>query len=383
MAPVTEHQGSFLSRISRCNQIVSMDVNHEQELEELEDFQKHVAERFTELLSPSSITTAADSSESDPILSIQWLRKLLDAFLSCESEFLSVLTSNPVQISKPPLDKLLPEMLDRIVKALDICTAVVNGVDSVRQSQRLAEIAVTALKQQPLSDGSVRRAKRALTSLLAGLNADHKDKNSGSSGSGGSGRRITSKQWSSFGRRSGGGGGGGGWCVSKNWSAAKQIQAMTANLVAPRGGEASPIYIMNGVMVMVMWTLVVAVPCQTSNGLTVHLPLPKNQVWASAAASIHERIGEELKRKEKRCVGGGLIDEMQRMERIGLKLMEFSEGFRFNGEEEVVAEVAEMEEICRKMEEGLEGLQRQVREVFHRLVKSRSEILEAIDHNNI
>nr|AAM62975.1 unknown [Arabidopsis thaliana] len=371
MAPATEHQSSFLSRLSRRNQVVSMEVNHEQEQEELEDFQKHVAERFAELLPPS------DSPESYPILSIQWLRKLLDVFMSIESEFHSVLTSNPSQISKPPLDKLVPEMLDRIVKALDICTAVVNGVDSVRQIQRCAEIAVTALKQTPLSDGSVRRAKRALTSLLAALNAD---KNSGSSG-GGSGRRSSTDQWSSFGRRSGGssgGGGGGAGCVSKNWSAAKQIQAMTANLVAPRGGEASPMYIMSSVMVMVMWTLVVAVPCQTSNGLMVHVPLPKNQVWASAAVSISERVGEEMKRKETR--GGGLMEEMQRMERIWLKLMEFSEGFRFNGEEDVVAEVAEMEEICRKMEDGLEGLQRRVREVFHRLVKSRSEILEVIDH---
>ncbi|XP_010455536.1 PREDICTED: uncharacterized protein LOC104737129 [Camelina sativa] len=367
MAPVTEHQSSFLSRLSRRNQVVSMDVNHEQELEELEDFQKHVAERFAELLPQPP---PSDSPESHPVLSIQWLKKLLDVFMSCESEFHSVLTSNPSQISKPPLDKLVPEMLDRIVKALDICTAVVNGVDSVRQIQRLAEIAVTALKQTPLSDGSVRRAKRALASLLAALNAD---KNSG----GGSGRRSTSEQWSSFGRRSGGSGGGGG-CVSKNWSAAKQIQAMTANLVAPRGGEASPIYIMSSVMVMVMWTLVAAVPCQTSNGLLVHLPLPKHQVWASAAVSISERIGEEMKKKETRC--GGLMEEMQRMERIGLKLMEFSEGFRFNGEEDVTAEVAEMEEICRKMEDGLEGLQTRVREVFHRLVKSRSEILEVIDH---
>ncbi|CAN6972555.1 unnamed protein product [Brassica rapa subsp. trilocularis] len=360
MAPVTEHQGSFLSRISRRNQIVSMDVNHDQELKEVEDFQKHVAQRFTELLSPSE--------ESDPILSIRWLRKLLDAFMSCESGFQSVLTANPAQISKP----LVPETLDRIVKALDICTAVVNGVDSVRQSQRLAEIAVTALKQQPLSDGSVRRAKRALTSLLAALNAD---KNSGGSGR----RATTTEQSSSFGRGSGGGG-----CVSKNWSASKQIQAMAANLALPRGGEASPMFIMSSVMVMVMWTLVAAVPCQASNGLTVHLPLPRHQVWASAAASIQERIGEELKRKEKRCGGGGgLMEEMQRMERVGLKLMEFADGFRFDGEEEVKAEVEEMEKICRKMEDGLDGLQRQVRQVFHRLVKSRSEILEAIDHCNI
>ncbi|XP_010538810.1 PREDICTED: uncharacterized protein LOC104813026 [Tarenaya hassleriana] len=389
MAPATESQSSFLSRISiRRNQIVSMEVNHEQELQELESFQKYVAGRFSELLCPpplsaGNIDAGANSPPSDPILSISWLRKLLDVFMSCEAEFKTVLITgpgpgpgpgrDPFQISKPPLDRVVPEMLDRVVKALDICTAVVNGVDSVRDCQRLAEIAVTALKQRPLSDGSVRRAKRALTSLLNALNPEEKGSRNGS---GSSGRRTTERSWS-FSRRNGGG------YVSKNWSAAKQIQAMTANLIAPRGTEASspaalPVHIISTIMVLVMWVLVAAVPCQTSNGLPTHLPLPKHQSWASAAINIHDRIGEEIKRKERRGGGfsGGLMEEMQRMERIGMGLMEFAEGFR--SAEEVAEKVAEMEEVCRRMEE-LDGLQRQVREVFHRMVRSRTEILEALD----
>lgn len=394
MAPATDHQGSFLSRISiRRNQIVSMDLNHEQELEELEFFQKHVAERFSELItspspppSSSSYAVAAVSQPSDPILSIPWLENLLDVFMSCEAEFKAVLSTT--QISKSPsLERVLPELLDRILKALDLCNAVVNGIDSVRQSRRLAEIAVTALKQRPLCDGSVRRAKRALTSLLIGLNADERrDRNSGGSGCSNQ-RRTTSRSWS-FGPRSNVTGGGSSGHVSKNWSAAKQIQAMVANLVLPRGAEASgpamPVYIMSSVIVLVMWVLVAAVPCQTSSVLVAPLPLPKHQSWASAAVNIQERIGEELKRKEKRCGGGGgLMEEMQRMERIGLSLMEFAERFRFPAdeeeEEEVAEKVDEMEEICRGMEVGLEDLQRQVRQVFHRLVRSRIEIVSVLD----
>ncbi|KAL1222617.1 Protein ROH1A [Cardamine amara subsp. amara] len=391
MAPATEFQGSFLSRISiRRNQIVSMDVNHEQELEELDYFQKHVAERFSDLLSsPSPPSSSSDavfvSQPSDPILSIPWLQNLLDVFMSCEAEFKAVLSTT--QISKSPvLERVLPEMLDRILKALDICNAVVYGIDSVRQSRRLAEIAVTALKQRPLCDGSVRRAKRALTRLLVGLNADGRDRSGCSSN-----RRTTSRSWS-FGQRSNVtvGGGGSSGHVSKNCSAAKQIQAMVSNLVVPRGAEASgpamPVYIMSSVMVLVMWVLVAAVPCQTSSVLVAPLSLPKHQSWASATVSIQERIGEEMKRKEKRCGGGGgggLMEEMQRMERIGLSLMEFAEKFRFPAEEEEEEEVAEkvdeLEEICRRMEVGLEDLQGQVRQVFHRLVRSRIEIVSVLD----
>ncbi|XP_018460834.2 protein ROH1 [Raphanus sativus] len=280
----------------------------------------------------------------------------------------------------------MTEMLDRILKALDICNAVVNGIDSVRQSRRLAEIAVTALKQRPLCDGSVRRAKRALASLVVGLNGDVKDRSNGSSSS--SNKRTTSRSWS-FGPRSNVAVGGSSGHVSKNWSATKQIQGMVANLVLPRGAEASgaamPVYIMSSVMALVMWVLVAAVPCQTSNVLVAPLQLPKHQSWASAAVNIQEKVGEEMKRKEKRfgCGGGGLMEEMQRMEKIGLSLLEFTERFRFPAEEEEAEEVAEkveeMDEICRGMEVGLEDLQRQVREVFHRLVRSRLEIVSLLD----
>ncbi|CAN6921830.1 unnamed protein product [Brassica oleracea] len=381
MPPATEFQGSFLSRISiRRNQIISMDVNHEQELEELEYFQKHVSDRFSELISPSS--------PSDQILSIPWLQNLLDVFMSCETEFKGVLST--VRISKSPsLERLLSEMLERILKALDICNAVVNGIDSVRQSRRLAEITVTALKQRPLCDGSVRRAKRALASLVVGLNDDVKVRNNGSGGSSNQ-QRTTFRSWS-FGQRSNVtvvGGGGSSGHVSKNWSATKQIQGMVANLVLPRGAEASgpamPVYIMSSVMALVMWVLVAAVPCQTSNVLVAPLQLPKHQSWASAAVNIQERVGEEMKRKEKRFGGGGgLMEEMQRMEKIGLSLLEFTERFRFPAEEteegEVAEKVEEMDEICRGMEVGLEDLQRQVREVFHGLVRSRLEIVSLLD----
>ncbi|XP_065858346.1 protein ROH1A [Euphorbia lathyris] len=388
MPPTTESQPSFLGRISiRRNQVISMDGNHEQELEDLELFQRHVSDRFTHLLSPPEDATTDHST--DHLMSISWLRKLVDVFLCCEAEFKAVLIMgrDPSQICKPPLDRLIPELLERAVKALDICNAVSSGVDSVRQCLKFAEIAVAALEQQPIGDGQVKRAKKALSSLLALMAADDKDFHH---------CKGAERTWS-FGRRGSNSGSNKeraagnfrslSMIVAKNWSASKQIQAMSANLVAPRGGEptglASPVYIMSSVMVFVMWALVAAMPCQERNGLANHFQIPKQYTWAQSMIGLQEKIGEEWKKKEKKG-STGLLDEMQRMEKLAQSLIEFAEGFQFPVEtekmDEVTAQVTELAEVTRRMEEGLVPLQMQVREVFHRIVRSRTEVLELLDH---
>ncbi|KAG2302884.1 hypothetical protein Bca4012_061214 [Brassica carinata] len=388
MRPAQDNQGSFLGRISiRRNQFT--DVNTEQEQEDLELFQKHIADRFTELLSPppppqppsDETNTAASVPATEQIMSVTWLRKLMDVFLCCEAEFKAILLMgrDPTQISKPPFDRLVPEMLDRSIKALDICTAVVNGIDSVRHYQRLAEIAVAALEQRPLGDGNVRRAKRALSNLLIALSIEDKENVSG--GGRGGGSSAASKGGATIGQLK-----SSSWAVGRNWSAAKQIHAMTANLAPPRGNEAAglplPMFIMSTVTVFVMWVLTAAVPCQERAGLANHLPVPKHLNWAQSLVGIHEKIGDEWKKKEKKG-SAGLMEEMTRMEKLGHSLVEFADGFHYPAEKEAAesaaAQVAEMAEICRRMEEELVPLQQQIREVFHRIVRSRAEILEVLE----
>ncbi|CAI0417111.1 unnamed protein product [Linum tenue] len=381
--PATEFQPSnFLTRIStRRNQITAMDPNHELELEDLELFQRNVSDRFADLL---------DHPGDNGLLSISWLRKLVDAFLCCEAKFKVVLIMGrePTQLTKPPLDRLMPELLDRAVKALDICNAVSVGVESVRHCQRLAEITVAALENQnPIGDGQVKRARKALGALVASL--EEKDH-------GGSHYKTPERSWS-FGRR------GAtaavkdrptatfrslSMIVGKNWSAAKQIHAMWANLVAPRGAElnglALPVYIMNVVMVFVMWALVAAVPCQDRVGLPLHIQIPRQFAWAHSLNGLQEKIGEEWKKKEKKG-SAGLLEEMQKMEKLSQGLIEFADGFQFPVEEEgkleeVAAQVKEMAEVCRRMDEGLVPLQQQIRDVFHQAVRSRSEMMELLEH---
>ncbi|KAK7358578.1 hypothetical protein VNO77_00512 [Canavalia gladiata] len=380
-ATTENNQGSFLGRISiRRNQVMSMDGTHDQELEELELFQRHVCDRFSELLSSTT-----DDPSGDALLSISWLRKLLDEFLCCEAEFKAVLMMgrDPSQMAKPPLDKLIPELVDRVVKSLDVCNAVNLGIDAVKNLQRLAEIAVAALDQTPIGDGQVRRAKKALNSLITAMIHEDKDGAKGTERSRSFGRRggnssSNNNNNKSFRSLS--------WTMARNWSAAKQIHSMASNLAAPRGGESSglalPVYIMSTVMVFVMWTLVAAIPCQDRNGLPTHFPFSRQVGWAQPMVGLQEKIAEEWKKKEKKG-SVGLLEEMQRMEKLGQSLIEFADSFQFPAEterlDEVKAQVEELGDICKKMEEGLEPLQQQIREVFHRVVRSRTEFLLLLD----
>ncbi|KAI3522592.1 hypothetical protein L1887_00500 [Cichorium endivia] len=400
--PPTDHHGSFLNRISiRRNQVVSMDINHEQELEGLELFHKYVSDRFIQLLPPQSSLLPIAEDEipvidtSETFLSIAWFRKLLDVYLCCESEFKAVLIigRDATHFSKPPLDRLIPEHLDRTVKALDICNAITHGIELIRRWQRLAQIAVEALEQRPLVEGHVRRAKRALNTLLTSMTVDDKENNYHVA-------KSAERMWS-IGRR-----GGGGvapptvkynrtlsenprsfsFCFSKSWSASKQIQAMSSNLVFPRGGEptglALPVYVMSSVLVLVMSTLVAAVPCQEKAGLGTHFQLPRHLGWAHPMIALQEKIGEEWKRKEKKGTAG-LLAEIQVIEKVAHNLVEFADVFEFpvgvEKEVEVAVQVMELAEICRRMEVGLGPLQLQVRELFHRMVRSRAEVLDVMD----
>lgn len=380
-------------------------------VEDLDHFQKLISDQFSDLLPlhfskesehhafplpPSSASAAASDNDGDAtpsfaageaFLSISWIRKLLDAFLSCEAEFKAVLLNGKdlSQIAKPPLDRWIPDVSERAVKALDICNAVTHGVEAIRFMQTQVQIVVSALEHRPFTDGQIRRARRALGAVLSSIVVDDKD----SSG------KTTERSWS-FGRRGSGGASTKdrhhapnfrslSWSVAKNWSASKQIQAISSNFNTPRGGESSlalSVHIMGVVLVFVMWALVAAIPCQDRSGLTTHIPVPKNMGWAQSICGLQEKIAEEWKRKEKRGCSG-ILDEVAKVEKLAHSLVEFADNFQYPMEEEkeveAAAKVAKLSEVCLRMEDGLGPLQRQIREVFNRLVKNRADVLELFD----
>ncbi|KAK6131449.1 hypothetical protein DH2020_034815 [Rehmannia glutinosa] len=318
-----------------------MESTHEatgQEIE-LEAFQRHVAERFQDL-------SAADSDE---LLSIRWIRKLLDTFLCCQEEFRVIVFNNRSILNRPPMDKYISEFFERSVKALDVCNAIRDGIEQIRQWQKQLEIVLCALdNQRSIGEGQIRRAKR---------------------------RHFRSLSWS----------------VSRSWSAAKQLQAISTNLVPPKPNEIMStnglnvaVFTMNYVLLFVTWALVAAIPCQ-DRGLQTHFYVTRQFVWAVPILSLHERVLEESKKRDRRNACG-LLKEIHDIEKCARHMNELTDSVQFplteKKEIEVRQRVQEVGMVFEAIKDGLDPLERQVREVFHRIVRSRTEGLDSIGRAN-
>ncbi|KAG4952395.1 hypothetical protein AAZX31_16G151200 [Glycine max] len=374
MRATAEFQGSVLNL--RGVQVHSMEGSSMEQ--ELDLFQKHVTERFLEL----------SSVESGELLSLSWVRKLLDSFLCCQEEFRVILHNHRDQVMKhPPLDRMVGEFFERSVKALDVCNAIRDGIEQIRQWQKLLEIVLCALDhKRSIGEGQFRRAKKALVDLAIGM---LDDKDSSSSGSiahrnRSFGRNNASKDHhhnNSFGHfRSL------SWSVSRNWSAARQLQALGNNLSPPKAtdivatnGLALPIFTMSYVMVFVMWALVAAIPCQ-DRGLGLHFSVPKQFSWAAPVVALHERIMEESKKRERKNTCG-LLKEIHQIEKCARVINDLADSVQFplseEKGEEVRQRVQDVSKVCEALKDGLDPLERQVREVFHRIVRSRTEGLDS------
>lgn len=364
----------------RRDQVHAMDGHHDlgsSQEQELDFFQRHVADLFADLSSPSG----------DELLSLAWVRKLLDSFLLCQEEFRIILFNNRPILSRPPLDRLIAEFYDRGVKALDVCNAVRDGIEQMRQWQKHIEIVLVSLDpcNKPVGEGQLRRAKKALTDLAV-LMLDEKDPAS-----------ILAQRNRSFGRNSQSSGkdyhrAGGhfrslSWSVSRSWSAARQLQAIGNSIYAPRANEivatsglANPVFTMNSVLHFVMWALVAAIPCQ-DRGLQAHFSIPRSFSWGASVLSLHDRIIEESKKRERRN-SVGLLKEIHQIEKCTRHLLELTDSLQYPISEEKVMElrkgIQELGIVFDALKEGLEPCERQAREVFHRIVRSRMESLDCL-----
>ncbi|XP_059455508.1 protein BYPASS1-LIKE-like isoform X1 [Corylus avellana] len=395
--PSTDNQGSSpLASFGRSiwsmrrEQVHSMEPNHEfsaHELE-LELFQKQVSDRFHDLSAVSA----------DDLLSIPWIKKLMDVFLSCLEEFRVILANSKELVSKPPLDRLVAEFFERSVKALDICNATRDGIEKIRLWQKHLEIVLRAFESQQRAWGEAqfRRARKGLMDLaLAMLD----DKDSGS---------VFSHRNRSFGRHnatrdhhhrrhhSSGSGSGGhsrslSWSVSRSWSAAKQLQSIATNLTAPRANEvvatngvAVPVFTMSSLLMFVLWVLVAAIPCQ-DRGLNTHFSIPRQFSWGTPMHSLHERIVEVSRKRERRNCNG-LLKEIYQVERCARHMTDMVDMVQFPLTEEQKLEVEnggqELALICEAFKNGLDPLERQVSQVFRRIMNCRTEGLDFLSKSN-
>ncbi|CAL5024575.1 unnamed protein product [Urochloa decumbens] len=397
-APLASIGRSIRSLRRDHNQIHSFPTPHhpESDLDAADAFQHRAADLLNALLA------------GDPdLLSLAWTTRLLDAFLLCLEEFRALLFGpGAAAAARPPLDRLVADFFDRAVKALDLCNAVRDGLDLVRQWRKHLAIAAAVLSASsaPLGEAQIRRARKALTDLTI-LMLDDRD-----AGGGGvvgqrnrSFGRPTNKdapprpqghhRRSSSGGSSGSGSGSGShlrtlsWSVSRAWSAARQLQAIGGGLPVPRphditatGGLASAVYTMGAVLFIVAFALVAAIPCQ-DRGLQAHFSVPRNFPCSGPATTLYDRILEESKKKDRKnsC---GLLKEIHQIELCSRHLMDVTDTAEFPLPEDKDADlqeaVQELVHVCQSLKDGLDPLERQVREMFHRIVRTRTEILDCL-----
>nr|XP_010911996.1 UPF0496 protein 4 [Elaeis guineensis] len=403
--PATDYQGSSVPFASigrtilsiRRDQVHSMDGHDggSSQDQELEAFQRNVADLFLDLSSAGLGSGGGSGGGGEDLLSLSWVRKLLDTFLICQEEFRVILFNSKGILSRPPLDRLISDFFERGVKALDVCNAIRDGIDQIRQWKKHLEIVLVALdaSHKTLGEGQLRRARKALTDVTI-LMLDEKEAGSILNQRNRSfGRNTHSKDgnYHAGGRHPGGHFRSLSWSVSRSWSAARQLQAINNNLSAPRGNEitatsglAVPVFTMSSVLLFVMWALVAALPCQ-DRGLGTHFSIPRSFPWAASVLSLHERIVEESKKKDRKN-SSGLLKEIHQIEKCTRQLAELMDSVQFPLTEEKEAEVRqrvqELAEVCNALKEGLDPLERQVREVFHRIVRSRTEGLDSISRSH-
>lgn len=357
----------------RRDQVHLMDPTEPMSMEvELDSFQRQVAEKFIDLNA---------SANDDELLSLEWIGKLLDSFLCCQEEFRVIIFNHKSQLLKQPMDRLIEDYFERSVKALDVCNAIRDGIELIGQWQKLIEIIICALDAShgQLGEGEIHRAKKALIDLAIGMLDEKDSSNSLAQRNRSFTRNKDNNQHIGYLRSL-------SWSVSRSWSASKQLQGIGNNLATPRAsdvmatnGLALTVYTMTSILLFVMWVLVAAIPCQ-DRGLQVHFYFPRHFQWAVPVMSLHDKIMDESKKRDKKKACG-LLKEINLMEKNSKMLSELidSDNFSLTDDNglEVKERVEELMQVRESVKEGLDPFERKVRDVFHRIVRSRTEALDS------
>ena len=347
----------------RRDQVHLMDPTEPMSMEvELDSFQRQVAEKFIDLNA---------SANDDELLSLEWIGKLLDSFLCCQEEFRVIIFNHKSQLLKQPMDRLIEDYFERSVKALDVCNAIRDGIELIGQWQKLIEIVICALDAShgQLGEGEIHRAKKALIDLAIGMLDEKDSSNSLAQRNRSFTRNKDNNQHTGYLRSL-------SWSVSRSWSAAKQLQGIGNNLATPRAsdviatnGLALTVYTMTSILLFVMWVLVAAIPCQ-DRGLQVHFYFPRHFQWAVPVMSLHDKIMDESKKRDKKKACG-LLKEINLMEKNTRMLSELIDSDNFSLTDDnalkVKERVEELMQVRESMKEGLDPFERKVRDVFHRM----------------
>ncbi|WOH04964.1 hypothetical protein DCAR_0624376 [Daucus carota subsp. sativus] len=297
------------------------------------------------------------TAKADEFLSLTWISKLLDTLIDFQEEFRVLLCKQDDS-----------DYFERSIKVLDICNATRDGVDMIRLWNKHLDMVLSAFgsRQRIIGEGTFRRARKALTELaLVMLD----DKGYGSVGKEqhyrlqGHSRSLS-------------------WSVSHSWSATKQLQSIANTVVPPRAHEitetkglAVPIFTMSFVHMFVLWALVAAIPCQ-DRSLQIHFSIPRQFSWSTPFYLIHVRIMDESKKRDHRS-SIGLLQEIYQLESSVRRITDIVDSAHFpmteQQKEESKSAVKEITLVCEACKDGMDPLERQIREVFRRIMSFRIE----------
>jgi hypothetical protein len=370
--PAMEYQGapshSPFSSLARSLRSLRRDAPPPagEDLAGLDAFQRHLA------------ALLADLRDGDAaFLSAAWIRRLLRAFLACQEEFGAA-----------------AEFGERAVRALDVCNAARDGVDQVRRWGRLAGVAAAVLlgEDAPLHEGQLRRARKALSDLslllvddsaaaaadATSVLASHRNRSFGDARA--SPSRAASSPSTHLRSLS--------WSVSRTWSAARQLQAIGSGLPPPQAGlPASAAHAMASLLHLAAWALVAALPCPDRAAALQqpahHLPTAPPRAgtafpWAPHLLALQERLAEEGKRRDRRA-SPGLLAEIRSLEKSAQRLAAAIDAPPLDGDRqaEIREAAADLAAVCAAVKDEVDPLERQIREVFHRIVWSRMAGLDS------
>ncbi|GJU00322.1 BYPASS-related protein [Tanacetum coccineum] len=378
---VTHFHRSLLLTLARCcrskpstKRDSTVYPINEVESSEVEAFNEKVTQMFHNLA----------LVESNELLSVSWISKLLAGFQSCQEQFRVLLSKNKACLNKHGLETSLSDYFERSVKSLDVCNAIRDGIEEIKLWRNQIETALRVLNdQKKLGEAQILRAKRALNDLEMKIN-DGKESGSNFAQRNHSfnmkklryqeSEALThSKSFT--------------WSVSRSWSASKQLQVIGNNVMVPKRSEiiatnglVLAIYTMSHVLHFVMWALVAAIPCQ-GRGLQSPFCITSNFAWGVSILSLQERILNEYKKRDRRnnC---GLLKEIHGIGKYTRYMNELTNSTRFPLEEEQEGEMKKRIEklriVYKSLKIGLDPLERQVREVFLGIVRCRMEELDVL-----
>ncbi|ESQ33271.1 hypothetical protein EUTSA_v10004424mg [Eutrema salsugineum] len=323
------------------------------------------------------------SANDNELLSLIWIGKLVDSFLCCQEEFRVIIFNHKSQLLKQPMDRLIEDYFERSIKGLDVCNAIRDGIEKIRQWLKLIEIIMSALdmdQRQHLGEGEIHRAKKALVDLAIAMLGEKDSSNNLAHRHRSFTRNKDNNQQIGYFRSL-------SWSVSRSWSATRQLQGIGNNFATPRAsdvlatnGLALTVYTMTSILLFVMWVLVAAIPCQ-DRGLQVNFYFPRHFQWAVPVMSLHDKIMEESKKRDQKNACGLLreIDQIERSSRMLSELID-SENLLLIDEKglEMKERMKELMHVVEDVKEGLKPFERKVRDIFHRIVRSRTEVLDSL-----